>query len=386
MKKNYLMTIVSLLLISLFFKCEKKSPFDVRIQEMSAELLHLYQEVPTVEFGNITTLFNGEILRFLDEDQYYHVLEGLQHQCDSWANVFYEAYRNYTDDQLSNLADSLGFDEYKPLRIFEQQFSFNRNLRTSCEAQTEIWAEQGRMTNPPTDSLVNCPIEQTLLSTHYEVCVGETIHQLRRGGTILEIPIALIGDLSTIRRIDDVEAIMEIYPNVVVNNGNHGQGCYTPYCYREGWRINPHNANKNFTWSFLYRKALSGHRYKTSITMTNYKLSHGKWKKDKIRSGLASYTTLYKYSYQDSSCTPFIGDSIYLESVFPKRYWSKRKKTPPVATIYDSTITINGYYFKKIETESFRIDPQESWINCYYDGIKYRYNISTLNETIESIE
>ena len=46
MKKNYLMTIVSLLLISLFFKCEKKSPFDVRIQEMSAELLYLYQEVP----------------------------------------------------------------------------------------------------------------------------------------------------------------------------------------------------------------------------------------------------------------------------------------------------------------------------------------------------
>lgn len=380
------MTVMSLLLMSIFFNCKKNAPFDVRAQGMSSELYDLYQEVPTVEFENITTIFNGEILKFEDEDHYYHVLDGLQYQCNRWAEIFFTAYSNYTDEQLSNLADSLGFDEYQPLRIFESQFSFENNLRTFRNEQIEIWAEQGRMTNPPTDSLVNCPIEQTLLSKYYEVCVGDTIYQLRGGGIILEIPIEIIDQLTTIRRTDDIESLVEDYPNVVVNNGNSGQGCYVPYWFKEGCRINPNNANKNFTWSFLYKKAHVGHKYKTTITMTNYKLFNGKWKRDKTVSGLASYTTLYKYSFQDSSCTTFIRDSIYLESIFPTRHWSKRKKTIPVATIYDSTVTINGFYFKKIETESFRIDPQESWISCYYDGKKYRYNMLTLNETIEPIE
>ena len=380
--KILFVTVTSLLLMTLFFNCEKGTPNN-RIQEMSSELYDLYQVVPTVEFGNITTIFNGEILRFENEDHYYSVLDGLQYQCDRWAEIFFTAYSNYTDDQLSNLADSLGFDDYLPLRIFERQFSFDRNLRVFLDAQTEIWAEQGRMTNPPTDTLINCPIEQTLLSKYYEVCIGNTIYQLRRGGTILEIPIENVNELATIRRIDNIETIVEAYPNVVVNNGNSGQGCYMSSWYKEGWRVNPNNANKNFTWSFLYRKTLVGHKYKTSITMTNYKLYNGKWRRDKINSGLASYSTLYRYSYGDSSCTRFMGDTIYKDNVFPRKHWSKNKKTISVSTIYDSSATINGHYFKKIETESFRINPEESWISCYYDGYKYRYNLLTLNETIE---
>ena len=88
--KILFVTVTSLLLMTLFLNCEKGTPNN-RIQEMSSELYDLYQVVPTVEFGNITTIFNGEILRFENEDHYYSVLDGLRYQCDRWAEIFFHS-------------------------------------------------------------------------------------------------------------------------------------------------------------------------------------------------------------------------------------------------------------------------------------------------------
>lgn len=374
--------IVTLLLSIILTRCQRELT-NVKSLEMSTELASLYEQMPDVSYKDVESIYNGEILRFESEDAYMNVYETLLERYEGWIQLFLSYYNGCTEEQLELLADSLEFDDNTPLREFENILDFHNNLRNVCENRTKRWASDGLYTIPPIDSIINCPIEQTLFSIYHEICIADTIFQLREDHSILQIPIYELKNLSHIRTLSNIDSLLEIYPSIKIYKGSNS-GCYYNYWFRQSSRMDPNNSNKMFSWSFLYRKAIFGHKYKTKITMTNYKLAKGKWKKNLIRSGVESYTKQYKYVYSDSSCTYYTGDYIWMGLVYSKKSWSKSKKTLPVNYIDDTSFSINGWYPYKIELEEIRIDPSESYFRCNYNDIIFTYNLMTLEETIEN--
>lgn len=380
MKKICIVTF-SLLLVSLMLtECQKEQGLSFKSLKMNEELESLYKQMPAVSFDSISTIYNGEILRFESEEQYEYVYETLLNRCNSWTNLFINNYDYLTDQELNEMSDSLGFDDNTPLEEFENSVGFYNNLRNLCEQHLDQWANQGNYTTPPSDSIIICPIEQTLYSVYHEVCIKDTIYQLRPNCSVLMISVKDIDLLQDIRNISDVDLIIKLYPSIVVYKGGE-DGCYNNHWFKQHSRVNPNDPYKMFSFSFQYGKARVGHKYKTKITMNNYRLRLGKWKKDLIISGVSSSMELYKYVYDNSSCNYYYEDSILMGFPCKKRAWSKTKKTLPVACI-DDPLSLNWWHPIKIEIEGIHINPSNSYIECYYDSLHYRYNLSTMVETV----
>lgn len=377
MKKLFALALIALFAGMAFTGCEKE---ELRFKsksfgELAPELQKLYMQMPKSDYGKIS-IVGDDILKFESEEHYEDVYESLKTQYELWTDLFVQKYGSEGELKLNQTAESLDFDENFPLQIFEEKYGIiGKNLRSECAIKEKIWMDKGTKDLPPIDSIINCPIEQTLYSKFHEICINNTIYQFRNNGTCILIPLSVVNIIDSIRKIVDINNLKELFPYLKVQLNE--EGCHSSYFHKEGFYFPYENNTRNFTWSFLYKKA-KFHRYKATVTMTNYKLRNGKWKKELVKSDIGFSSNIYNYNFGDITCTPNgnLGETLYNERYF--RSESITKRTLPVSTEPDSSsVQIFDIYLGRNELNAFHIEPEESYVKLKYDGIEYKFNVNS---------
>jgi hypothetical protein len=232
------------------------------------------------------------------------------------------------------------------------------------------------------DEIVNCPREQTLNSKYHEVCIGDTIYQMRSNGCQVLIPVTEIEHLPEVRAAvaeSDLKAILTRIPGaVIIPKAGTTDACYMSFHDNKGTQDHPEAGEKKFEWTYKYVKAAAGHKWKTTVTMINYKKKNGKWKKDNAICALALSTKLYSYMKEDKSCSSDGDDFEILNT--PNKYYSRTriKYTRPLQTVDVVTYQIGPLTFtSKEEIEELRTDPYGSYIQCRHQGWTYQFNAAT---------
>lgn len=374
-------------LIALLFPSCNKSHQEGMVKslqlQMSDELIDLYDTgVPYYDYGEIE-LLTGDILRFANEDHYLYVLEHLQEQYDCWSDLFFQTYGCEDDDEMDELIGELLFDDCVPLQLFEEEYNFwGKNLRSKMKIAESEWLLTEEECDSPVDEIINSIIEQTLFSKYHEICIGDTIYQLRPNGCEVIIPISELSQISTIRNavtMEDLEILLLENPNLSIKVDS--DYCYKEYHYRENSQNHNTGYSESFKWTYKFTKVYFIHRYKTTVTMTNYKVVAGEKKRDFATCALGLQTKLY--STQNNAPCQSAGYSICSLNT-PNRHYhrSRTEYTPRVLMIDDTTFTwgIGQLTFHpQIEIQQYQMDPSDSYIKCRHKGWTFQHYVNTNN-------
>jgi hypothetical protein len=284
--------------------CNKESDTHLKSFKLSNELELLYEDVPKCDFGNIT-LINGDILRFENEDHYYYVYENLVSQYESWSDIFFAKYNSENEYELDSIIAELGFDDRIPLLLFEEKYGIlDNNLRSIWVNNEKEWLDNGATGNLPVDQLINCPIEQALYSKYHEVCVGDTIYQMRADGIIIIIPISEIEHLQDCRTAITESELLELtnaYPRISINKSI--EACYKKYYSKSGQQHHSEVGEAKFEWSYNYGPNYNGHKFKTTVSMRNYEKKNGVWDRTRAICALGLSSSIYSYMIESEACS-----------------------------------------------------------------------------------
>ena len=296
-RQHYYISIITLLVICFFIGCNKEMALNPDTESplkttVNAELENLYNQLQIPDFGNIK-LLRGGILQFQSKEHYEQVYEDLNELTEAWTTLFLETYDTGDEEELDDIIETLNFDDRTPLIKFAQKYkTVQATVLEGNAIQEEAWMERGGNGAPPMDEITACEIEQTLLSNYYEVCVGDTICQLRIEGYQIHIPTSSLRLIGTIRAASIEE--LTGYRGPVVGDGGIPTGppynsiVYPPKsttCHKskheKGDKVE-HGDEHYFTWSYHFRYLEFWGTVKTTATMKNYKYKSNKdkWVKD----------------------------------------------------------------------------------------------------------
>lgn len=102
------------------------------------------------------------------------MLNQLDNEYENYNASFFDSRDNMTDDEINDYADQIGFDEFKPLRDFENYFGFS-SLRQSIEIQTNNWMdniETDACSSPMNTASIDDETEQTLFNISNQVKIA----------------------------------------------------------------------------------------------------------------------------------------------------------------------------------------------------------------------
>jgi len=367
MKKNYTFLIILALLLA-FTNCKKEESLKNNVtgaaqsfsDNITSELQNIYNQLPNTSYG-IIKLVHGDILQFQSKEHYAQVYETLLDRYDTWSMLFFESYSKCTNEELECKVASTNFDERMPLFEFEKQCGIeNHNLRALRDKEEEMWKNLGQPGDPPPfDSLIICPVEQTLFSEFYEVCIGDTICQIRSNGYQILIP------LSSQQYIGQVRSATT--PQVISHAGDWGVIVLSPKsgtCYEKKWKIEQpidrYNGYK-FIWSYhFWNNWFSGTR--ATVVMKNFKWKNNEWKKDYAVCALGSSSEIY------------IDISTAWGSCLGGGFYGKNPKNPNKA--YTRTV-VTQIVFMDTDPKLFRVNPANSEVKCRSYGEDYVFNVET---------
>jgi len=105
----------------------------------------------------------GGMLEFTDETAFNNLLNRLEQAYEDHQSNFVDSYNHLTDDQINNLAQAQGFDEFLPLKEFENYFGL-QSYRQLIENQENQWL-QNNILDLNTDPDGNSPIVEDVLRT-----------------------------------------------------------------------------------------------------------------------------------------------------------------------------------------------------------------------------
>jgi len=361
--------------VSIFYACKKEENANNGISKsppMSAELELLYKQVPTHNFGNVT-LVNKDILQFESVEHYEQVYEYLYDQYCEWTRIFLDTYFTGDEDELDDIIEALNFDDQTPLIKFEEQFGFNANsLRSKKAIDERAWLSGGATGLSPSDKIINCPIEQTLSSKYHEVCIRDTICQMREWGFKIIIPISDVQYIAQIRSTSTqdlfnragagghigIGSIIIIGPTTEPYNPgggaeieqcNNSCGCFE---YKNTF-FKSNGAKYKFELSYHFKYRWSDDKKKTTVTMKNYKLKENKWTKD-----YGSYCRL-DFSTKLYKNAPVFGDPCVDKGC--------DGKTGSITMVFSKSKS-------KTFGSNYMDDIDNSYIACRHRGVEFKYD------------
>lgn len=189
--------------------CEKENVFSTRSMStptMSNEIEILYRQMPSRNYSSITVV-GDNILKFQSLSHYDQICQQLKSDCILWDSLFYVAYGRMEEMELMDWMDSIGYDEYLPILLFEDALKVSGTmLFDQQQAAIRTWTENEFKGENPTDRIFIFEWEQALYNEHREVCVGDTIYQFRVDATI-KYPLDKIEDWLRIRELPTIELV-----------------------------------------------------------------------------------------------------------------------------------------------------------------------------------
>ena len=177
------------------------------------ELQQIYDQMPVRTYGTISVL-NGNILSFQSMEQYNNVINQLAEDCRLWDSLFCLAYSNLSEEELLSLEEDLGYSEFLPIKMFENQYGVSGLMLFDIqEGLTDIWMDNGCIGNSPTDNIFILESEQAVHTPYHEVCVNDTLYQFRDSVLVLA-PVSLLDSWLLNRNTD----ISELPENFIVKD------------------------------------------------------------------------------------------------------------------------------------------------------------------------
>lgn len=260
--------------------CEKENVFSTRSMStptMSNEIEILYRQMPSRNYSSITVV-GDNILKFQSLSHYDQICQQLKADCILWDSLFYVAYGRMGEMELMDWMDSIGYDEYLPIVLFENALDVmgTRLFDSQRDAILE-WSENEFKGENPTDKIFIFEWEQALYNEHREVCVGDTIYQFRLDATI-KYPLDKIEDWLRIRELTTIElmAIEGVISEDYLPKSGSGEEKVPFKCFVCG-EFNAYNLPEVFSgldysyWSVTGKVGFWGQENRLDSKLVNYK-------------------------------------------------------------------------------------------------------------------
>ncbi|MBR4135456.1 MAG: hypothetical protein IKU03_03480 [Bacteroidales bacterium] len=220
MKKTFIYFSIFISFLFLTGCMDKQSLKSQLFISLPEELQQIYDQMPVRTYGTISVL-NGNILSFQSVEQYNNVINQLAEDCRLWDSLFCLAYSNLSDEELLSLEEDLGYSEFLPIKMFEDQYGVSGLMLFDVqEGLTDIWMDNGCIGNSPTDNIFILESEQAVHTPYREVCVNDTLYQFRDSVLVLA-PVSLL-DSWLLNRNTDISELPEsfIVKDDVYENSN----------------------------------------------------------------------------------------------------------------------------------------------------------------------
>ena len=160
---------------------------------------NFYQTDPTgiaeAYLGSISTVYggaqityeaNGCILKFASASDYNLVLQQLETDYESFNDNYENQYPGLTEEQLDELDEQNGFDEFTPMKEFEALFGGFCSKRNEIEAVENTWlANNMTGIDPDEIDLTFDDAENTIFNNNYSFKIGNDVYQLTEVGTYI---------------------------------------------------------------------------------------------------------------------------------------------------------------------------------------------------------
>ncbi len=120
---------------------------------------------------------DGDMLSFTSNDHVLEVLECLQYYYDQHLDEFEDLYGDLTDEEMEIIEEEIGFDDYLPLREFENTMGLS-SLRNKIEEEEEIWLDDEELdeTTDPDNHIVVDEVTRTIFNETGQLLVaGELV-------------------------------------------------------------------------------------------------------------------------------------------------------------------------------------------------------------------
>lgn len=236
--KKIFIVICSAIFAIIGTSCEKENVFSTQKMSapvMSNEIECLYRQMPSRDYSSVTVV-GDDILKFQSLSHYDQICQQLKADCILWDSLFYDAYGRMEEMKLMDWMDSIGYDEYLPIVMFENALGVveTRLFDSQRDAILE-WSENEFRGDNPTDKIFIFEWEQALYNEHREVCIGDTIYQFRVDATI-KYPLDNIEDWLKIRELPTIElmAIEGVTSEDYLPKSGEGEGKVPYNCFDDG--------------------------------------------------------------------------------------------------------------------------------------------------------
>jgi adenine-specific DNA-methyltransferase len=124
-------------------------------------------------------VYHNGVIELTSSAAFENLLSQLDNAYELHNADFFDSRDNMTDDQINAYAESVGFDEFKPLRDFETYFGFN-SLRNKVAIEIGTWmnSTDPEANYPEENYSVDDEIEQTLLNHNGQVKIAGTVYAI----------------------------------------------------------------------------------------------------------------------------------------------------------------------------------------------------------------
>lgn len=301
-RKNSFALVVIFLIAGVFFvlfNCGcKKDEVEISRSEGLEQLIINDIELITLQDdlkGN--ELGSRALLGFKDEEHYENVYLLLEELVDKHNDAFLEKYGHLNDDDLNEMEEAIGFDEFKPLRELEEKIGFLNSMRITYAIAEEEWLNN-EFLDPETDPSNQygfCELEMVLLNDLGEVKIGESLYKFSNDGYVKFTD----GDLSKLARYssDDMEVLNEsnvvsyLYYDCFKSSSDDDE----PNC--KGWRSytdsDEYDIKKKKVKFRVYFRAMTTRVVAKSKIWSYKRKSNGKWRRHRMSLGVANQCYIY---------------------------------------------------------------------------------------------
>jgi hypothetical protein len=148
-----------------------------------------YSKIKVKTSTNRSSLVGG-VLHFPDLETYFAVEAELERQVEELDDAFVETYNYMNDDEISDLQDSIGFDEFQPLYDFEENFPTFKSIRSKIAEETLVFDEiedQDLNADPEDSFIIFSDVTRTLINETGDIAIGNKIYRINDDGSHWEI-------------------------------------------------------------------------------------------------------------------------------------------------------------------------------------------------------
>jgi hypothetical protein len=132
---------------------------------------------------NITYEINNHILKFNSADDVNTVLNQMDADYETYNTNYVNQYPNLTEDQLDDMDDQTGFDEFTTFKNFEAQFSGFISKRSQIEVTENTWLSNDLSGTDPDDiDYTFDDAENTIFNDSYQLKIGDDAYEMRSDG------------------------------------------------------------------------------------------------------------------------------------------------------------------------------------------------------------